>query len=85
LSDGLLDRLGALLRSRRPWFRLPKQLAMPLHRRQPGAEIHTEVGLAYVHRNTMLTVLRRHVPQLEPAVAGVDNAFESWKTIAQDR
>ena len=27
----------------------------------------------------MLTVLRRHYPQLAPALAGVQNAFHPWK------
>ena len=29
----------------------------------------------------MLTVLRRHFPQLEPALAGVQNAFAPWKPV----
>jgi hypothetical protein len=30
----------------------------------------------------MLTVLRRHFPQLAPALDGVKNAFKPWKSVA---
>jgi hypothetical protein len=30
----------------------------------------------------MLTVLRRHFPQLAPALEGVKNAFQPWKPVA---
>jgi hypothetical protein len=46
------------------------------------AEIYTEFGLDYIRKNTMLHVLRRHYPQLGPALEGVTNAFEPWKKIA---
>jgi hypothetical protein len=42
-------------------------------------EIYTEFGLDYVKQNSMLTVLKRHYPQLVPALAGVTNAFQPWK------
>ena len=42
-------------------------------------EIYTEFGLDYIKKNSMLTVLKRHFPQLAPALAGVENAFEPWK------
>jgi hypothetical protein len=29
----------------------------------------------------MLTVLLRHLPQLQPALAGVENAFKPWTPI----
>ena len=44
-------------------------------------EIYTEFGLDYIKRNSMLSILRRHYPQLEPALAGVKNAFHPWKKI----
>jgi 2,4-dienoyl-CoA reductase-like NADH-dependent reductase (Old Yellow Enzyme family) len=44
-------------------------------------DIYTEFGLSYVRRETMLSVLRRHYPQLAPALEGVKNAFEPWKKI----
>jgi hypothetical protein len=42
-------------------------------------EIYTEFGLEYIKDNSMLTVLRRHYPQLGPALANVENAFKPWK------
>jgi hypothetical protein len=44
-------------------------------------EIYTEFGIEHVRKNTMLDVLRRHYPQLEPALAGVQNAFAPWNKI----
>jgi 2,4-dienoyl-CoA reductase-like NADH-dependent reductase (Old Yellow Enzyme family) len=44
-------------------------------------EIYTEFGIDYLRRNTMLDVLRRHYPQLKPALEGVQNAFAPWKKI----
>jgi hypothetical protein len=45
-------------------------------------EVYTEFGLDYVKKNSMLTVLKRHFPQLAPALEGVTNAFAPWKPIA---
>ena len=45
-------------------------------------EVYTEFGLEYVKKNSMLTVLRRHFPQLGPALDGVKNAFKPWKSVA---
>jgi hypothetical protein len=45
------------------------------------AEVYTEFGLEYIEKNTMLSVSRRHYPQLAPALSGVANAFEPWKAI----
>jgi hypothetical protein len=44
-------------------------------------EIYTEMGLQYIRKNSMLSVLRRHYPQLAPALEGVTNAFAPWKKI----
>ena len=44
-------------------------------------EIYTAEGLDWVDRNTMLTVLRRHHPELTPAFEGVDNAFAPWTPV----
>jgi hypothetical protein len=41
-------------------------------------EIYTEIGLRHVRDNSMLTVLRRHYPALQPALEGVTNAFQPW-------
>jgi hypothetical protein len=42
-------------------------------------EIYTEYGLDYLRKNSMLTVLKRHLPELKPALEGVENAFQPWK------
>ncbi len=42
-------------------------------------EIYTKYGLDYLKKNSMLTVLRRHLPELKPALEGVENAFKPWK------
>jgi hypothetical protein len=42
-------------------------------------EVYTEFGLDYIRKNTMLSVLRRHHPQLGPALSGIQNAFHPWK------
>jgi 2,4-dienoyl-CoA reductase-like NADH-dependent reductase (Old Yellow Enzyme family) len=44
-------------------------------------EIYTEFGIDYLRKSTMLDVLRRHYPQLGPALEGVGNAFAPWKKI----
>jgi 2,4-dienoyl-CoA reductase-like NADH-dependent reductase (Old Yellow Enzyme family) len=44
-------------------------------------EIYTEFGLDYLKNNSMLTVLKRHYPQLGPALEGVENAFAPWKKV----
>jgi hypothetical protein len=44
-------------------------------------EIYTEFGMDYVKKNSMLQVLKRHYPQLTPALEGVENAFAPWKKI----
>jgi Animal haem peroxidase len=46
-----------------------------------NAETYTELGLDWIRRNSMLSVLRRHYPQLAPALAGVGNAFHPWKAV----
>ncbi|CAN5859117.1 peroxidase family protein [soil metagenome] len=44
-------------------------------------EIYTEFGIEYIRKNTMLHALRRHYPQLAPALKGVENAFAPWQTL----
>jgi hypothetical protein len=41
-------------------------------------EVYTEFGIDYLKKTSMLTVLRRHYPQLSPALEGVNNAFAPW-------
>ncbi|MFB0628946.1 peroxidase family protein [Streptomyces sp. AB3(2024)] len=42
-------------------------------------EVYTPEGLRWIDRNSMVTVLLRHHPELAPALAGVTNAFAPWK------
>jgi len=44
-------------------------------------EIYTEFGLNYLKENSMLTVLKRHYPDLAPALQGIDNAFKPWRNV----
>jgi hypothetical protein len=44
-------------------------------------EIYTEFGLNYLKENSMLTVLKRHYPDLAPALQGVNNAFQPWRNV----
>ena len=40
-----------------------------------------DAGMVIIDETSMLDVLKRHYPQLAPALAGVDNAFHPWKPI----
>jgi hypothetical protein len=42
-------------------------------------EVYTPTGMRWVEGNTLADVLVRHYPELEPALAGVDNAFKPWR------
>lgn len=42
-------------------------------------EVYTPEGLRWIDRNSMVTVLLRHHPELAPTLAGVTNAFAPWK------
>ncbi len=44
-------------------------------------EVYTPEGLRWVEENTMLDVLRRHHPELAPALEGVQNAFAPWQPV----
>jgi hypothetical protein len=44
-------------------------------------EVYTPEGLQYIEDNTMLDVLRRHHPELAPALEGVENAFAPWNPV----
>lgn len=41
-------------------------------------EVYTAAGIDWVENNTMVDVLRRHYPQLNGSLIGVDNAFKPW-------
>lgn len=45
------------------------------------AEMYTEFGLDYIKNNSMLTLLKRHYPDLAPALKGVTNAFKPWRSV----
>jgi hypothetical protein len=42
-------------------------------------EIYTPVGMRWVEKETLASVLVRHYQELEPALEGVDNAFKPWR------
>jgi hypothetical protein len=44
-------------------------------------DVYTPEGLEWVSRNTMIDVLRRHHPELSPALEGVENAFAPWRSV----
>jgi hypothetical protein len=45
-------------------------------------EFYTDFGLEHIRNNSMLTVLKRHYPELSPALEGVTNAFQPWKRVS---
>jgi len=47
-----------------------------------GPELYTEFGITHVKTTSMLTLLRRHLPDLAPALQGVENAFHPWKKVS---
>jgi hypothetical protein len=46
-----------------------------------GPEIYTPHGIEWVESNNMRSVLLRHLPQLEPALRGVQNPFAPWNRV----
>jgi hypothetical protein len=44
-------------------------------------EIYTAEGIAWVEKATMKNVILRHYPELAPSLAGVENAFNPWKSM----
>ena len=49
-----------------------------------NAETYTQAGLDWIDDTTMIDVLQRHYPELEPALRGVDNAFAPWTRTGGD-
>jgi Animal haem peroxidase len=43
------------------------------------AEVYTQFGLDWIEKNTMVTILRRHYPELAPALVNIENAFVPWR------
>jgi hypothetical protein len=44
-------------------------------------EVYTPQGLEWVESNLMADVIRRHHPELAPALEGSENAFAPWKSV----
>jgi hypothetical protein len=44
--------------------------------------VYTRTGLDWIDNASMAGILRRHYPALEPALRGVDNAFQPWSPIS---
>jgi hypothetical protein len=44
-------------------------------------EMYTPQGLEWVESNLMADVIRRHHPELAPALEGSENAFAPWKSV----
>ncbi|MEA2169800.1 MAG: hypothetical protein QOF76_3100 [Solirubrobacteraceae bacterium] len=44
-------------------------------------EVYTTQGLKWIDQNLMGDVIRRHHPELAPALEGVENAFGPWKSV----
>jgi hypothetical protein len=44
-------------------------------------EIYTDFGLDWIRNNGLKSVLLRHVPQLGPALEGVNNGFAPWNVL----
>ncbi|MGH9161587.1 MAG: peroxidase family protein, partial [Vicinamibacteraceae bacterium] len=44
-------------------------------------EIYTELGLSYIRENGMASVLKRHLPDLAPALEGLENPFAPWRVV----
>jgi hypothetical protein len=45
-------------------------------------EVYTPAGLEWIDRNSLKSVLLRHFPELEPALAGVANPFAPWRRVS---
>jgi hypothetical protein len=44
-------------------------------------EVYTPAGLDWINENSMVTVLLRHFPELDPALRGVENGFAPWRRV----
>ena len=47
-----------------------------------NANVFTPEGIAWVNDNSMLSLLRRHHPELAPALYGLENAFVPWHDVS---
>ena len=41
-------------------------------------DVYTQLGLEWINRNDMRTVLKRHYPELAPTLVRAANAFAPW-------
>ena len=48
-------------------------------------EVYTQIGLDWINDNDMSSVLIRHLPELAPAIKGLDNIFGPWNKILDGR
>jgi hypothetical protein len=46
-------------------------------------QVYTQAGMDWIDDNTMATVLRRHHPDLGPALRSTTNAFTPWERVGQ--
>ncbi len=44
-------------------------------------EVYTEAGIAWVNNTSLVGMLRRHFPELGPALHGVTNGFAPWRDV----
>jgi len=45
-------------------------------------EVYTDWGIQHVEDTSMVDIIKRHYPELSPALEGVENAFAPWKKLA---
>jgi len=48
-------------------------------------EVYTQEGLDWIEENSMVTILKRHLPSLTDALHGVENAFNPWNNAAKKK
>jgi len=46
-----------------------------------GPGRYTQAGIDWIETNSMLDILKRHVPEVKPALDGITNAFHPWRKI----
>jgi hypothetical protein len=46
-----------------------------------GPARYTQAGIEWIENNSMLDVIKRHVPDVKPALDGITNAFHPWHRV----
>ena len=46
-----------------------------------SSRLYSQIGLNWISRNDMSSVLLRHYPELKPALWRSENAFAPWRTV----